>query len=151
MTNVRKFMALNGPQQLLFLRAVWLLGIYRLRLSLQPFKRLVRQLDHDTVPVAAPAADPRHWPDIRAVSVLVQAAARHTPWRSECLVQALAAQCLLRGLGVPGVLYLGATMHENGADPRKLEAHAWVKCGEYFVTGWHGHDRFTVISAFSWP
>ena len=31
-----------------------------------------------------------------------------------------------------------------------LEAHAWLKCGELFITGESGHERYAVVSTFSW-
>jgi hypothetical protein len=29
-----------------------------------------------------------------------------------------------------------------------MEAHAWLRCGDTYVTGAPGHERFTVVSFF---
>jgi hypothetical protein len=32
----------------------------------------------------------------------------------------------------------------------ELTAHAWLKCGDVFITGEAGHEQYRVLSAFSW-
>jgi hypothetical protein len=71
-------------------------------------------------------------------------AARHTPWRSECYPQALAARVLLTLAGVPHVVSFGVRR-----DGDALVAHAWVHAGDLTVTGGSGH-RYTEVGAFAW-
>ena len=56
------------------------------------------------------------------------------PWRSTCLVQALAARRWLARRGVASELVLGARK-PGGAE---LDAHAWLKAGERIVVGGDG-------------
>lgn len=58
--------------------------------------------------------------------------ARIVPWRSDCLVQALAARHWLTRLGVPTRLRLGARSSGGSFRP---DAHAWLLCGDLVVTG----------------
>jgi hypothetical protein len=81
----------------------------------------------------------------------VQAASRYTPWSNTCLVQVLAAQRMLRERGIAGAIYIGAVPGDGSSGSVGLEAHAWLKCGDLFVTGEAGHTRYTVVSSFSWP
>lgn len=85
------------------------------------------------------------------IGYLVAAAARVTPWQSLCLIQVLVVQRLLATRGIPGQFYLGVRRGcELTDDPTGLSAHAWLQCGEHIVNGAVGHERFTVISTFSW-
>ena len=68
---------------------------------------------------------------------------KHTPWESKCLVRALTAQKLLRRKKISSTLYLGCK-EENG----KMVAHAWLRCGELFVTGGNG-EGYAVVSRYA--
>lgn len=56
-----------------------------------------------------------------------------TSWESKCLVRALSAQTLLKKKGIHTTLYLGCK-EEDG----KMVAHAWLRLGEFYVTGGNG-------------
>jgi hypothetical protein len=58
-------------------------------------------------------------------------AARRTPWRSTCLVQALAAQWMLARRRSEARLRFGVAR----ADGSEIEAHAWVESAGVLVTG----------------
>lgn len=63
------------------------------------------------------------------VAWAVPAAASIVPWRSDCLVQALAAHRWLDTAGVQTHLHLGVA-RDNG-----FSAHAWLTCGTKVITG----------------
>jgi hypothetical protein len=80
-------------------------------------------------------------PLVARVAWAVPAAASVVPWRSDCLVQALAARRWLAAEGIATALHLGAR-RADGRDTRRdrearssLEAHAWLTCGDRIVTG----------------
>ena len=61
------------------------------------------------------------------------------------------AQRLLQEAGIHGQLALGAMIDPPGEEAeRSLVAHAWVRCGSYFITGEAGHERYAVVSTFHW-
>ena len=80
----------------------------------------------------------------------VRTAACFTPWNSTCLVQVLTAQRMLHQRGIAGAFYLGAASGSDVAEQPSLTAHAWLKCDNEFITGESGHERYIVVSSFSW-
>lgn len=77
------------------------------------------------------------------VSWVVTTTSRYTPWESKCLVQAMTAQKLLKKYNIKSTLYLGVRKLDN-----ELKAHAWLRCGEYFVTGGDG-TGYKEVAKFS--
>lgn len=67
-----------------------------------------------------------------------------TPWDSKCLVRALAARKILKRRGVHTTLYLGVGKEEE----KKMIAHAWLRCGSFYVTGGTG-EEFAMVAKFS--
>jgi hypothetical protein len=134
----------------LFLVAFARLGSVRLALGRSSFRGMIRGLTVHPGQVASTPPGPADLRRAEAVGWAVRAASRYTPWSSTCLVQVLAAQRMLRERAIPGAFYIGAAPGEGGAGAVGLEAHAWLKCGERFITGEAGHQRYTVVSTFSW-
>ena len=79
------------------------------------------------------------------ISHSIQIMSRFTFWESECLVKAIAAMRMLEKRNIESTLYLGTGRDESG----KLIAHAWLRSGSFFITGYEGIDRFTVVGKFS--
>ena len=69
---------------------------------------------------------------------------KRLPWKAKCLAQALTGKLLLRRLGLPGTIYLGIKKEAG-----KLEAHAWLMCGNQFISGKEGHKKFTIVQVIS--
>jgi hypothetical protein len=149
--RVHKFAALDWQRKKLLVQAWLLLGYLKLLLRRKPFKKLVAGLEMHREPVVQSPLDPESQEMARVVGWAVRVAANQTPWKSTCLVQVLAAQRMLQNCAIPGVFYLGAATGSNAVEGVALDAHAWLKCGDEFITGERGHERFTVVSAFSWP
>ena len=67
----------------------------------------------------------------RQLALLIQGAARRLPWKSTCLMSALAAWHLLQKQGINTRIQLGVQANaETG-----LGAHAWLLMGEEVVLG----------------
>lgn len=66
-----------------------------------------------------------------------------TPWESKCLVRALTTQDLVHRKGIETTLYLGVGKDENG----KMIAHAWIRCGEIYLTGGNG-SQYSMVAKF---
>ena len=91
-----------------------------------------------------------------SIGRITEQTARHTPWQSKCLVQAMMARCLLAYYGIPYVLYLGVAkstaIHGTGEiENSDLIAHAWLSVGPAIITGNDGHRAFTIVSTFVAP
>ncbi len=76
------------------------------------------------------------------VSQVVNRICSKTSWESKCLVRALTAQKLLKEKNIHTTLYLGCKMEDG-----KMVAHAWLRCGEMYVTGGNG-DGYAVVDKF---
>ncbi|WP_413307765.1 lasso peptide biosynthesis B2 protein [Bacillus sp. 1P10SD] len=81
----------------------------------------------------------------RRVAESIHLMSKYTLWESQCLVKAIAAMKMLEKRDIESTLYLGTSKDTNG----KLIAHAWLRTGPYFVTGYEGMEKFTVISSFA--
>jgi hypothetical protein len=145
---LRQFVRLDRARKRLFLEAWRQLAAVRVSLAVTPFRKLIAELDRhpgsfEPLPVGGEALA-----DARCIGWAVAAAARYTPWRSTCLLQVLAAQRMLARRLLPGAFYIGAASGEAGVVG--LAAHAWLKCGDTFITGESGHEQYAVVSSFSW-
>jgi hypothetical protein len=96
--------------------------------SLGP-RRLMRRLG--TVDPAAPTAPaaPEVWRRARRAVALMDRVADRLPWRSACLVRAMAGRAILRRRGIASQLHLGVV------STVPLGAHAWLTAGGRVVQG----------------
>ena len=141
----KKFLALDWQVKKQLLQAYFLLGKMRAAVLTVSFKRLSKSLQHNP---EAPPHEPLNSDQLAAAQAIgwaVVTAARYTPWDSNCLAQALAAQRMLSRRHIAGMFFLGIRKGEQ-----ELEAHAWLVCDEHILTGEAGHESFAVISTFSW-
>jgi hypothetical protein len=142
----RTFSALQkrswSERGLLFEALFWL-AISRLSVLAIPF-RYIAPLLGGHMAVTPAESNPVQARSTRLIGQSVRIVARHTPWYSNCLAQAIAAKMMLRLRGIPSTLYLGATQD----DEKGLYAHAWLRCGDLIVTGGGIQDRFKVLSTF---
>ena len=145
--TVRGFVRLGLRDQVRFTAAWFLLGFARLLIVVLPFtvvRRLLGENQSSPGLQQVPAlTEDQTW---RAAHVgrIVEAAAAHAPWRSDCYPQALAARTFLAVRRIPHVVSFGVR-RDGGA----LVAHAWVHAGEIAVTGGNGRE-YTEVGAFAW-
>ncbi len=95
---------------------------------------------------ALPAAVDRVSQDARARAVgrMIARVERRLPWKSNCLVEALAARAMLRRRRIASVLHFGVTRSEG-----RLTAHAWLEAGEGCVCGGREAAGFTHLAGFT--
>ena len=148
--RLRKFLALDSASKRLFIQAYYLLGVLRLAILTSSFKKLVSGLTVHRAAVDQAPLDAGLLATAHRIGWAVRTAACFTPWNSTCLVQVLTAQRLLQEGGVAGVFYLGASTEPGSEADSAMSAHAWLKCGAEYITGESGHEKFTVVSSFTW-
>ncbi len=78
--------------------------------------------------------------DVKRVSWAITLAARYVPWRSDCLIQVMAADRWLRRHGLCADFHLGVAKDVDGG----LKAHAWLRYGGLTVTGGR-YDEFAPL------
>lgn len=115
------------------LRAPFELAWARLRLATRGFNAV--KID---AAVAADRPNPAQSAMIDRIAFAVPRIAARVPWRSDCLVQALAAQRWLGSAGIASTLHLGTPKTPT----ETFEAHAWLVADERIVTGGGEIDHY---------
>jgi len=132
----------KNKARMLTVRIIILSAWYRMRIKHVPMSKLQSSFGEMG----------RHSPEqeteeiMRAASFIgarVERICAKTPWQSKCFVRALTAQHILVRKSIHSTLYLGLTK-ENG----HMAAHAWLRCGTCYVTGWAGYAGHVVVSYF---
>jgi len=103
----------------------------RIRLSTASPEQILRELKGESEPSPNKPVDLGAAMVVKRVSRAVTLAARYVPWRSDCLIQVMAADRWLRRLNVRGDFHLGVAKDPHG----DLRAHAWLRYGDLTVTG----------------
>lgn len=144
LTRIRNFLSRPTSDQVLVLQATILLGLTRFAICTFSWKRLQKLLGqrHDETAKDISADE---YELARKVYWAVHTVSPYTPWKSNCFPQALTAKILLRRRGIESTLYLGAAFKQDSSD---LGGHAWLRCGQFFVTGGDSSDEFGAIVAF---
>lgn len=135
---------LSPERRRLVLEALWLLVGSALLTRLVHFERLARwlRLQPQETPWTAGDGEERL---AAQIGWAITAVAKRAPATVKCLTQALAASLLARRHGLRSTLYLGVMRAADGA----LQAHAWSRCGSYFITGKTEQPGFSTIACFS--
>lgn len=141
--KTKTFICMDNKEKFYIIQTFFYTGFYRAFILFIPFNRLRKRMgthkqespdkvDNDTYKIA------------RRIASRVLFVSAKTPWESKCLVQALTAQKLLKNQGISTTIYLGVRRYEN-----EMKAHAWLRCGEYYVTGGAIRDQYTVVAKFA--
>ncbi len=120
----------RGPREWADLaRAAAELALARIRIGrVHPARLGLVEHDGEFAVAALSPFQARH---VERVAHGVNVMALRVPWRSDCLVRALAARRWLAAGGVASRLRVGARHDEDGA----FMAHAWLTVGDRVVTG----------------
>lgn len=115
------------------------LFIARIRHATRPASEILQQLRvEDTNSSSTLAATEV---DVARLSWAIAAAAARVPWRSDCLLQVMAADRWLRRHGQQPEFFLGTRKDMTG----RFEAHAWLRCMDTIVAGGSGTDFATLL------
>jgi hypothetical protein len=140
----RRFMSLHRSEQRLVVEAVALLAGAWIGLRLLRFLTLRRILGRYAALPPATMGRLTHSRVVSSVRWAITSVSAHVP-SATCLVQALAADAMLRRRGVASELRLGVRLRLTGGIP--IEAHAWVECDGGVLIGAAEHQsEFTVLT-----
>jgi hypothetical protein len=143
MNLLRKFIATPAYDKFLFFIALALsffVKIIVFTLPLRWYRRFLGQSGKNS-----PEYSSNRNKTIKSIVTAVNRCSRFAPWKTRCLVDAITAKLLLQWHGIPSTMFMGVNKDEE----KKLIAHAWLKCGEVFITGKKGYQKFTVVSSFT--
>jgi hypothetical protein len=129
----------------LLYEAYYLLGWSRALLLMIPFRKLAPKLgqhNHET----SFEMDWDSLEEFRKLKRAISRASRVAPWRTKCFEQAITGKIMLRRRKHPSTLYLGVC--KDKVKGEGLKAHAWLRTGQYILTGREGMRQFTVVGVF---
>lgn len=76
----------------------------------------------------------------------IRISSKYTPWKSNCMVEALLARYFLMRFDIPHVIYFGARLKKSATS--HMKAHAWVMTSNTFIVGGRGHDAFGIVASY---
>jgi hypothetical protein len=127
---------------LLIEAAVWL-GLARVAIISLSFRRITRLFGLSpggSLEQSVPQPGDR-------IAWALGAVAPRTPWKSTCLVKALAGSCMLRLRGIPASIALGVAKSES--TPDGIAAHAWLSSGGVCITGGAEREGYRLLAQYS--
>lgn len=122
-------------------KVTYLSAFYSRRIRKKPFREWAASIGASMQESTRAVAPDRY---MHQVALAVDWVCNRVPWQSMCLVRALTAKKMLNDKGYPCTLYMGVKKDENGA----MLAHAWLRCGESYITGGNGNG-YTVTGKFA--
>ena len=140
MKRLRRFFSLTAGDRRLLAWAAFLIGAIRIGVWLIPFQNLRRMLALKTYSPGGQRANSHNCSD--RIAWAVRTASRYVP-KATCLVQALAAQVLLRREGYPASFCLGIVRSKEG----NVQAHAWVESEGKVIIGGSEVEMYTRLLA----
>ena len=138
------FLRLKGKDKILLLEAFVLTGLFRMIILFMPFSKYKKHIGIYKKESSYQMAENKYTV-IKKISWAVVTVSRYTPWESKCLVQALAAQAMLKRRKIDSTLYLGV----NKGEKNRIIAHAWLRSGHLIVTGKEGNGEFVEVARFA--
>ena len=141
--KVKTFISMDNKEKFNIMQTFFYTGFYRAFILFVPFNKLRKRMGKHKEESAA--KETRDVYKIAShISWVVTLISSKTPWESKCLVQALTAQRMLKSKGISTTIYLGVRKEGN-----EMKAHAWLRCGEYYVTGGAIREQYTVVAKFA--
>lgn len=143
MSKIKLFITLDFSMKLLMIEAFIFLGRARI-LKVVPFSKVAPILGEQMEETPFICHE-RNKIILKQISDATQIMSKYTFWESQCLVKAIAAMKMLERRRIGSTLYLGTARDGNG----NLIAHAWLRSGPYYITGFEEMDKFTVVNKFA--
>jgi len=115
--------------------------IFRLKVSYQPSRKWMPHVALKSIKII----DDRSKEKAILIAKVVNGLARRTPWKSTCLVKALAANKMLHKRKIDHKIHFGVASTLNN----QFEAHSWVSVEDEVLIGGGNLEGFHEISSFS--
>jgi len=143
LNKIRFILKMSIKNQILVIITFLLTGIFRASILLFSFKRIAKIMGVQGKETSF-EHDKANDIYLKKIQWIVIKVGKNTKWESLCLVQALTALTFLKLKKINATIYLGL-LKENS----ELLAHAWLRSGDFIVTGGKQKDKFTVIETFA--
>ena len=124
----------------LFVEAWFLLSLSKIIILFFPFKFIASKIG---LPQSETSFENPLSTIVSGIHVAIMRGAKYSFFRSKCYDQALATTIMLKRRKLSSTLYFG--LHKSDT---QLSAHAWVRCGQFIVSGKLGYENFTPVAWF---
>lgn len=124
-SRLARWQQLAAGERRAWLEACRRLAVARVQLGTRPMRSILEELSSPPANAAMSATD------AALASWAIPSAANRVPWRSDCLIQAMAAAAWLRSRHMGWQLHIGVRREPDGS----LGAHAWLTAADQVVTG----------------
>jgi hypothetical protein len=139
--TLSKAAKLSGSEWLYLVVATKELFFARLRHAVEPTGRIVESLHRSSSNGVRDSSEIESGPNLTRLAWALGAASTRVPWRSDCLIQVMAADRWLRRHHIQSSFFLGVAKDAGGA----LRAHAWLRHGATIVAGASGDGYATLV------
>lgn len=139
--RVINFMRYNG-EKWMTITVYFYTAFYRLCLLVLPMTYMEKMMGIRGEESAGEESE-EHLKLARLVGFHVNRVTQHLPLMRKCWVRALTARKILIRHGINSTLYMGVAKDDEG----KMIAHAWLRCGQMYVTGGSGAG-YAVVARF---
>ena len=141
----RTFAALPFRERLAFFEAAALLAYARLLVRFVPLARWRKEISVSRRPGGADEArmGGQRRDDAKLVRRTIKRVGRNVPVEFVCLPQALTARWMLTRRNVPTELFLGTRFSAE----ENREFHAWLKAGDFMVTGDCVESEYAILGS----
>lgn len=79
------------------------------------------------------------------VAEAIHKVSRYVPINCTCLTRAITGNMILGMEDIPNTLYLGVKRSMRS----KLTAHAWLRCGDVYLTGEQEKEEYVTVATFA--
>ena len=160
--KIKKFVQLSQEEKFLLLEAISFLGLSKMSLSLLPFRVVAyflgekieentpedkNHIDKQPTSLFESQEDElktQYSQEIIKITHAIMKSYKRTPWKSECLVRAIAAQKMLQRRGIGSILHIGV----NKVSLSEFQAHAWLESYDMKVTGYEEAEHSQELLRF---
>jgi hypothetical protein len=141
-SGIKKYGALSRQEKLLFLEALFCQLWTGFIIKIVPFKYIPRFYAERIPDLKFKIQDSinNEYEVVGEVKKAIERAGIISPWKNRCLVESLAARCMLNKRKIASRISLGVA-HDQG---KKLVAHAWIRAGDTEIVAERGdyHEMY---------
>jgi hypothetical protein len=137
------FFILDTRTKFLIIEALIYLGFARI-LIIIPFNKVSNFLG-EQMEETSENNNPENERILKNIKHSISIVSKYTLWKSTCMVRAIAGMKMLERRRIESTIYLGISRDENG----KMIAHAWLRSGQFYITGAEEMARFNVVGKFA--
>lgn len=127
--------------KIIYFKSLVLSFFYRMMILIFPMKTLMKFMGALNEESKSEESE-ESYKQATLITIIVNKVCRLTPWQSKCLVRALTIRHFLKQRSISSTLYLGV-----GKDDSNMIAHAWLRSGDYYISGGNG-EGYALVAKF---